>query len=63
MICTSPSGFKFPNGVELPVDVPLEIGFSQTTDAIPWTKSDNKFRYYKHPTISAIIPDWTYVDE
>jgi hypothetical protein len=62
MVCSSPAGFKFPAGVELPVDIPLEIGFS-SSDEIPWTKSDNKFRYYKHPTIRSIVPDWTYVDD
>lgn len=28
MICVSPVGFKIPKGAALPLDVPLEIGFS-----------------------------------
>ena len=69
MICVSPVGFKIPDHAALPLDVPLEIGFrpiefsSADTQTIPWTKSDNKFRWYKHPSILLIKPDWTYVDE
>jgi len=62
MICVSPTGFKIPPHSSLPLDVPLEIGFSQK-EFIPWTRSDNKFRWYKHPAIVSIVPDWTYVDE
>lgn len=62
MICVSPQGFKYPKVADLPLDVPLEIGFS-ATEIIPFTHSDNKFRWYRHPKIIKIIPDWTYVDE
>ena len=64
MVCTSPSGFKVPVAAELPLDIPLEIGFSKTADdQTPWTNSDNKFRFYRHPTIVSITPETSWIDE
>jgi hypothetical protein len=61
MICTVPGGFKVPSGSQLPLDIPLEIGFS---DGIhhSWTKTDNKFRLYENPKILGFIPTFSFVD-
>lgn len=46
LVCVSPPDFKVPKTAQLPLDVPLEVGFAREGDAIPWTNSDNKFRFY-----------------
>lgn len=61
MICTVPSGFKVPSGSRLPLDVPLEIGFSDGVGH-PWTKTDNKFRLYENPKILSFAPTFGFVD-
>lgn len=61
MICTVPSGFKIPAGSQLPLDIPLEIGFSDGKNH-PWTRTDNKFRLYEHPKILSISPTFGFVD-
>lgn len=64
MVCTAPANFKIPVAAELPLDVPLEIGFSKTADdKTPWTNSDNKYRFYKHPTIISMSPETAFIDE
>ena len=61
MICTLPGGFKVPSGSQLPLDIPLEIGFSDGTSH-PWTKTDNKFRLYENPKILGFSPSFGFVD-
>jgi hypothetical protein len=64
MICTSPKNFRIPTAAELPLDVPLEIGFSKSGDDLtPWTNSDNKFRFYLNPVIKSVTPTECWVDE
>jgi hypothetical protein len=55
MICISPKKFSIPKAMRLPLDVPLEIAFSKT-DEFPWTRSKNKFRFYKLPKIATFEP-------
>ena len=61
LICTVPSGFKIPTGSQLPLDIPLEIGFSDGKFH-PWTRTDNKFRLYENPKILSMAPVFGYVD-
>lgn len=61
MMCIAPSKFKLPNATELPLDVPLEIGFSNS-NTYYWTRTDNKFRFYKTPKISSISPEEAPID-
>jgi len=62
MACVSPADFKVPEGADLPLDVPLEIGFSDYKFN-PWTQSDNKFRFYLNPKIKSFAPNSAFVDE
>ena len=62
MACVSPGDFKVPEGAELPLDVPLEIGFSESKYN-PWTRSDNKYRFYLNPKIKSFTPNSAYIDE
>jgi len=62
MICVSPTSFKIPDGSQLPLDVPLEIGFSEAKYH-PWTHTDNKFRFYDNPKILSIVPSYGWVDQ
>lgn len=61
LICTVPCGFKIPTGSVLPLDIPLEIGFSDGSYH-PWTHTDNKFRLYENPKILSLSPQFGYVD-
>lgn len=61
LICTVPTGFKIPSGSQLPLDIPLEIGFSDGKFH-PWTRTDNKFRLYENPKILSITPVFGYID-
>ena len=63
MICVSPADFPIPKTTELPLDVPLEIGFAQEGMNVPWTNSDNKFRFYQNPTITSISPPGCDVED
>lgn len=64
LICVSPGDFKIPTTVSLPLEIPLEIGFSREgADSVPWTNSDNKFRYYRNPKISSMTPSGCDVSE
>jgi len=63
MICISPTDFKIPSTTELPLDVPLEIGFAQEGENIPWTNSDNKFRFYQNPAVTALSPAGCSVED
>lgn len=56
MVCISPADFKVPKTAELPLDVPLEIGFSREGEQVPYTNSDIKFRFYADPKVTAMIP-------
>lgn len=62
MVCVSPANFKIPDGSQLPLDVPLEIGFSDSKYH-PWTHTDNKFRFYDNPKVLALLPAYGWVDE
>jgi hypothetical protein len=61
LICTVPSGFKIPTGSQLPLDIPLEIGFANGKGHA-WTRTDNKFRLYENPKILSITPTYGFVD-
>jgi hypothetical protein len=64
MICVSPGEFKIPTTTTLPLEMPLEIGFAEEgSDMIPWTNSDNKFRYYKNPKVTSIYPSGCDISE
>ena len=62
MICVSPQHFKVPKGAKLPLDVPLEIGFGEAKFH-PWTKTDNKFRFYQNPKVLSVYPKSGMVDQ
>ena len=61
IVCNVPSGFKIPTGSQLPLDIPLEIGFSDGKSH-PWTRTDNKFRLYDEPKIISMSPTFGFVD-
>ena len=62
LMCVSPTKFHLPHGTQLPLDVPIEIGFS-LTDKYFWTRSDNKFRFYKTPKTDSIFPLEVDIDQ
>lgn len=62
MLCVSPTSFNVPEGSSLPLDIPLEIGFGEIKYS-PWTRTDNKFRFYEQPIISSVYPTTGYIDE
>jgi hypothetical protein len=62
MLCVAPSSFNVPEGTSLPLDVPLEIGFGEIKYS-PWTRTDNKFRFYQQPIITSVFPTYGYIDE
>lgn len=62
MICVSPRDFSIPKGTSLPLDIPLEIGFTDNKYS-PWTATYNKFRFYSNPTIVSMSPATGWVDQ
>ena len=55
MTCTTPEGFTQKEPVEYPTDVPFAVAL-MTDSFEPWTDTGHKFRFFKQPVISRVVP-------